>query len=103
MKIKSIKITDKAKLYNGKSEDVIPTLIKPLDDTKDHVRSTAARTLGRFGPVAKIAVTKLQEVVNLDLSEPVREEAAAAIKEILEIEYDSELEKLIENMRTAKA
>ena len=58
-----------------KGTDVMPALIKALDDENGHVRAGAVRTLGLFGQNAEAALPKLRELATGDEWEAVRDAA----------------------------
>ena len=66
---------------HGQSEVFVPALINALKDPNDFVRSSAARTLAKYGPAAKPAVPALIPLLN-DPDWNVHRFAADALKKI---------------------
>lgn len=52
--------------YGKRAEAAIPVLIGYLDNENSHVRGNAAEALGNFGPLAKDAAPKLEELLMAD-------------------------------------
>jgi hypothetical protein len=66
----------------AQGSDAIPLLIATLEDDNYHVRAGAVFSLGQFGPQAKSASAKLEELANDDEWEVVRDAATFAIQSI---------------------
>jgi hypothetical protein len=66
----------------AQGSDAIPLLIATLEDDNCHVRAGAVFSLGRFGPQAKAASEKLEELAKNDEWEVVRDAATFAIQSI---------------------
>jgi HEAT repeat protein len=64
------------------AETAVPYLIEGLEFEEDLAREEAARSLGRLGPSARAAVTKLQELAENDPSPAVRAAASQALEQI---------------------
>jgi HEAT repeat protein len=69
-------------LYGGEAVAAVPVLLRYADDRDDRVRRATAVTLGRIGPRADQAASRLAELVLADPSEDVRDVAAIALGQV---------------------
>jgi HEAT repeat protein len=69
-------------LVGGAAEVAVPMLIKELDNKDAGLREKTAVALGRIGPAAKAAVSRLLQLADADPDDDVRKAARAAARQI---------------------
>ena len=89
--------------YSGMSErmkDVVPLLVSALADKADYIRSGAASTLGRIGPLTEQVVSSLTRLLN----SPERNDRLAAANALAEVaSHNNSYGQTGERERTGKA